>query len=115
MTTPKTTILVAGNGPDFWILLHQPGKCEILNFCHGGEAGAYSAAAVAETAAKFFGAETELREIEPELELEIDETGGQASVGWKLRSKTGKTYTGETETECLRELIKSEPDAILEA
>ena len=107
MTTPKTTILVAGNGPDFWILLHQPGKCEILNFFHGGEADA--------DAAKFFGAETELREIEPELELEIDETGGQASVGWKLRSKTGKTYTGETETECLRELIKSEPDAILEA
>ena len=111
----KTTIIIAGDGEDFWTLIHQPGKCRIADFCYGQESSADTCANIAENTAEFFGADTARKEVELDFGHEIEEIEGTAKLVMQLTSPSGKIYTGETETECLEELLKSEPDALVDS
>jgi hypothetical protein len=115
---PKTTIIVVKSNDDFWILLHQPKLCEIVEFRYYDEGNAANSTRLVKASAQFFGAEPDTIEITADdLRLDWKQIAKESgpTMQWFIRTpnEEGKVFTGDSETECLVAMLQYDPDAIV--
>jgi hypothetical protein len=106
MKTPATIITVE-DSEAFWTVVHHKGKASLIDFRYKDQGDAEDSTEAAKCLCHFLGLQTMERELQDPFTSEKD--------GFGITSpKTGKVFSGDTESDALEALLAEEPEAIIE-